>query len=103
MTSINETVWNYLPALRSQAAALRLEIEEVAGATILDFGIQAAGGWQAGLELARLALGHRATVQLRSLPAGSDAVSPWQVEVMTDEPLLACLGCQYAGRASSSR
>jgi methenyltetrahydromethanopterin cyclohydrolase len=61
--------------------------------SVQDFGIEALGGLEAGLLLARVCLADLATVRL-----ASDRDSPWPlVEVHTDHPVLACLGSQYAG------
>ncbi|MFW5965749.1 MAG: methenyltetrahydromethanopterin cyclohydrolase [Halodesulfurarchaeum sp.] len=65
------------------------------GATVLDFGVEADGGLEAGLLLVELQTAGLATVQSRM-----DTVdgSPFpHVEVATDHPGLALLGAQKAG------
>lgn len=63
------------------------------GIRIIDAGIQAPGGLDAGIMLARICLADLAQV---SLQAGSLAGCPL-VQVSTDFPVAACLASQYAG------
>ena len=80
-------------AKASQIGCLR---ESVDGAQIIDAGIAAPSSLQAGLRLARLCLGDLASVQL--YPCDSNLLaSENSVYLHTDQPLLACLGAQYAG------
>ena len=66
------------------------------GTTVLDFGAHAPGGLEAGRVLARLSSADLLEV---SIVGGSLAGRSWAtVEVRTDDPVSACLRCQYAGR-----
>ena len=72
----------------------------IGGAWVVDCGVQAAGGDEAGLLMARAALGGHGTVSLH--PAGAAAAAwpgcPWPtVAVASREPVAACLAAQYAG------
>lgn len=60
---------------------------------VVDCGVKATGGLDAGLLLARLCLADLATV---SLEPGREGLGP-VVQVQTDHPLLACMASQYAG------
>lgn len=72
---------------------LRGELVTVAGARIIDLGIKAEGGLQAGLRLAECCLAGLGTVQLVPAPVfGGPAV-----QVATDQPVAACMASQYAG------
>jgi methenyltetrahydromethanopterin cyclohydrolase len=63
------------------------------GVTIIDCGVDAPGGIEAGLLLARVCLADLATVEVATAQDGH-----WpQVEVRTDHPVLACMASQYAG------
>ena len=64
-------------------------------ATVIDAGIENAGGLEAGRRIAEVCLGGLGSVRLR---AAADA-SPWHwwVDVHASSPVLACLGSQYAG------
>jgi len=64
------------------------------GARLVDCGVQARGGIDAGLLLARAALADLAEVRV----APADALSPWPtVSVSSAAPVAACLAAQYAG------
>ena len=71
----------------------------VAGARVIDCGIACRGGLHVGLELARACLADLADVGLRSGEILGKTIP--EVEVTTDQPILACLGSQYAGWAIS--
>lgn len=74
---------------------LGVEIHPIGGATVLDFGTTRLGTIAGGVRLAEICLGGLATVGLQNF-AREDLPLPL-VTVATDEPLLACIGCQYAG------
>ena len=83
-------------ALVRDAATLRLHVDRLAGgATLVDAGIDAPGGIEAGRRIAEICLGGlgRVTLQTRS----GFARWPIGVAVHTANPVLACLGSQYAG------
>ncbi len=72
-------------------------VREPGGATIIDCGIAARGGLEAGRALAEVCLAGLG--QVNFVP-GDPAVAagPW-VQVRTDAPVLACMASQYAGWA----
>lgn len=80
-----------MDAVKHRAPQLRIGIH----GRVLDFGVEAEGGIEAGLELARVCLADLAEVSLVPLPLG-DFVWP-HVQVRTDHPTEACLYSQYAG------
>src|SRR5262249_25960713 len=66
---------------------------------VLDCGIQAAGGLQAGLGLARVCLAGGGDVALVTGEiAGAHGPT---IQVQSDDPVRACLASQYAGRQGS--
>ena len=98
---------NMLPSVNAAAAPLVSELERRAdalrvgvtrmddGTCVVDAGIDHRGGVEAGLLVARICmggLGHVALCSKSVFPSW-----PWQVEVRTSQPVLACLGAQYAG------
>ena len=94
--SVNATAAPLVAALRERADALRVGVTRIEdGTCVLDAGIDHAGGIEAGLLIARICMGGLGEVALRSNPVFPDW--PWQVEVRTSQPVLACLGAQYAG------
>ena len=66
------------------------------GATVLDFGVEAVGGIEAGLLLAEIQTGGLATVQVDGSGTVGDAPIP-HVELTCDHPALALLCSQKAG------
>ena len=69
------------------------------GTTVLDFGLHARGGLEAGLTLARISAADLAEV---SVSIGTLGGRPWpEVSFRTDDPVAACLRSQYAGRKTT--
>ncbi len=69
---------------------------ESSGAKIIDAGVNCGGGLEAGLFLAQLCMGWLAKIRLTSISEAEYGVSQG-VWVQTDQPIMSCLGCQYAG------
>ena len=95
MQNLNNRAAELCQAAAQRRQELGADIHSVAGATVIDLGVKARGGLQAGLALADICLAGLARVEL--VP-GDPAV--WQgpaVCVYTDHPVSACLGSQYAG------
>lgn len=63
--------------------------------TVIDAGIENPGGLEAGRRIAEICLGGLGSVRLRA----GDGKGPWNwwLDVHTSNPVLACLGSQYAG------
>ena len=93
--SLNERALTFVEQIVSAADDLRITVLRIGGARVLDCGIQAAGGLQAGLALARVCLADLAEVRVTSGDVGDIAVP--HVQVMTDHPVSACMASQYAG------
>ena len=94
--SVNATAAPLVAELVERADALRVGITRMEdGTRIVDAGIEHRGGIEAGLLIARICMGGLGDAALRSSPVFADW--PWQVEVRTSQPVLACLGAQYAG------
>jgi methenyltetrahydromethanopterin cyclohydrolase len=93
--TLNEQAWAIADRLVDAAANLRIQVHTIGGARVLDCGVTADGGLQAGLGLARVCLADMAEVTLGS---GEAAGMPCPVvQVATDAPVLACMASQYAG------
>lgn len=93
---LNARTQRRLSSIGESAGDLRIEVKSVpGGGRFFDFGVNSAGGLQAGLELARVCLADLADV---SLTSGTLAGRDWPcVQVATDHPVAACLFSQYAG------
>jgi methenyltetrahydromethanopterin cyclohydrolase len=94
--SVNEASAPLVATLLRDARMLRLGVSrDVSGAVLVDAGIAAPGGIEAGRRIAEICLGGLGRVSL----VPSDGAWPWLVSVHTAAPVLACLGSQYAGWA----
>jgi methenyltetrahydromethanopterin cyclohydrolase len=94
--TLNERAMRLADHVASQAAGMRIQVQNTAnGARILDCGVLAQGGLQAGLALARICLANLAEVTL--VPGEVAGVACPVVQVSTDQPVLACMASQYAG------
>lgn len=94
--SANESAQTLYAEFLADSARLHCETHTIAGATLLDAGVQTGGSMAAGLLLARLCLGNLADVQIVPVDYLTYA-SAVGVMVRSDDPTLSCLGCQYAG------
>jgi len=94
--SVNALAAPHVAGLLSSACALRLKVStDGTGATIVDAGIAARGGLEAGRRIAEICMGGLGTVAL--LPGDRDNRGLTLVHVHSAEPVLACLASQYAG------
>ncbi len=94
--TLNERANRLADHMATNAAALRVAVEKTpAGARVIDCGVRAEGGLNAGLALARVCLAGQAEVCL--VPGDAGGVPCPLVQVMTDHPVLACMASQYAG------
>jgi methenyltetrahydromethanopterin cyclohydrolase len=92
--SINALAAPLVARLVEDASSLRVGIKRLPQhSVVVDAGINHPAGLEAGRRIAEICLGGLGTV---TFSAGSGA-SPWQVNVHSANPVLACLGSQYAG------
>lgn len=80
---------------KSRGETLRITTKQMQNATLLDFGVKAEGGLEAGLLLARICLSGLAQVDL--VPGDNQLPAVPQIMVRTDHPVASCLMSQYAG------
>jgi methenyltetrahydromethanopterin cyclohydrolase len=92
---LNRRAAQLCDALASDAARLRIVVRTSGPARMIDLGIEALGGLEAGLRLAEICMAGLGQVHLvaarRELGAGP------AVQVLTDHPVAACMASQYAG------
>jgi methenyltetrahydromethanopterin cyclohydrolase len=92
--SVNACSAPLVAALLSDAAMLRLGVtQDACGATLVDAGIRAPGGIEAGRRIAEICLAGFGRVSL----VPGEGAWPWLISVHTAQPVLACLASQYAG------
>jgi methenyltetrahydromethanopterin cyclohydrolase len=96
MESLNRMAVELVDEAIDFAGELNVDVFELdSGATVLDFGVEAAGGLEAGLLLAEIQTAGLATIQTRM---DEVAGTPFpHVELTTDKPALALLCSQKAG------
>ncbi|MBC8130801.1 MAG: methenyltetrahydromethanopterin cyclohydrolase [Rhizobiaceae bacterium] len=94
--SVNRGVLPILRSLVDEADGLRLHVSKgAAGETLIDAGASVAGSLEAGRRITEICLGGLGTVAV-----GYDPIMPrfpWSLTVRTWQPVVACLGSQYAG------
>jgi len=94
--SVNRRAYPLVQALVADASGLRLQVTRSAGgALIVDAGIACPGSFEAGRRIAEICLGGLGSVTLS--PARQEAPSSTEIGVHASDPVLACLGSQYAG------
>jgi len=95
---MNERAWVLADQFALRADELRIDVSVLpCGARVLDAGIQAEGGIDAGLALVGLCMGGFGRVEYA--PVTIDGAEWDGVHVWTDHPAEACMASQYAGWA----
>ncbi|QGW82033.1 methenyltetrahydromethanopterin cyclohydrolase [Variovorax paradoxus] len=99
--SVNRMARPLVERLLHDADALGLKVRrDESGVHIVDAGIEAPGTVEAGLRVGEICMGGLGHVHLRS---GSDTEGwPTWLDVRSSQPVLACLGSQYAGWSLSA-
>lgn len=96
LPSVNKLSAPLIQALIKNADTLRLTVMHLEnGTAVVDAGIRAPAGLEAGRRIAEICLGGLGSVRLRA-STNFDTWS-WHVDVHTSHPVLACLASQYAG------
>ncbi len=94
--SVNELSWKIAQKLLDKQAFYGVHASTTtAGATVIDAGVNAAGGFQAGKVFTELCLGGAGKAQLGFKTYG-DLTFP-SITISTDHPGIATLGSQFAG------
>jgi methenyltetrahydromethanopterin cyclohydrolase len=99
---LNQASFEIADAVRADARRLGVACHEIAAVRVIDCGVNAAGSDDAGLAMARAAMGGLGDVRL--VADGGTAFGavwpdcPWPaVTAASDAPIAACLAAQYAG------
>lgn len=94
--SINKLTAPLVQYLVSNSASLRLDVSELDnGCCIIDAGINVSGGLEAGRIISEICMGGLGTVKLRA--STNFRNWSWHLDVHSTNPVLSCLGSQYAG------
>ncbi|PPD17847.1 MAG: methenyltetrahydromethanopterin cyclohydrolase, partial [Methylobacter sp.] len=94
--SVNQLTQPLVRHLIDNAGKLRIQINQLAnGCSVIDAGINVPGGLEAGRIIAEICMGGMGTVSL----SHSSYTTHWplSVNVHSTNPVLSCLGSQYAG------
>ena len=100
--SLNAQVAPLVRDVIDNADALRVAVTKGSlGETLIDCGVDAVGGLEAGRRLSEICLAGLGIVSFET----SSTQDPWPflVTVHTSQPVLACLGSQYAGWSLSGK
>jgi methenyltetrahydromethanopterin cyclohydrolase len=94
--SVNELAASLVQSLIAKAPSLCIGVERMSnGCTIIDAGIRYPGGLEAGRLIAEICMGGLGNVSLQT--SSTFAHWPVTVSVHSANPVLSCLGSQYAG------
>lgn len=95
---MNELAAEIADSMEEHAALLRVQSHTLAnGARVIDAGIEAPGGYDAGLALSEICMGGLGSIAYAPVQIGEEA---WPgVTVWTDHPAVSCMASQYAGWA----
>ena len=100
--SIGECAAPLVAALLADADALGIATERAeSGAVLVDAGIRSPGGVEAGRRIAEICMGGLGRISL----TGANSFRHWPslISVSASNPVLACLGSQYAGWGLSGK
>lgn len=93
---VNRRARELTDVLRREAVALNLNVTTgLLGETLIDAGAAHRGSVSAGLRIAEICMGGLGLVRLN--PDNAKPCWPWTIAVTSSNPVIACLGCQYAG------
>jgi methenyltetrahydromethanopterin cyclohydrolase len=94
--NLNQRAFDLCREICGAPEELKVAVHDYAGGgTVVDMGIEAPGGLDAGIALAEVCLAGLGRVSL--VPAERDLWQGPAVAVQTDHPMLACIAAQYAG------
>lgn len=94
--SVNRLAWRLLEVILRNADFCQVKVQKIRkGATVIDAGINAKGGFQAGRLITEICMGGLGNARIICRQYGSLELP--SIFVYTDHPLIATLGSQFAG------
>jgi methenyltetrahydromethanopterin cyclohydrolase len=94
--SVNRLAWRLLEVILRNADFCQVKVQKIRkGATVIDAGINAKGGFQAGRLITEICMGGLGNARILCKQYGS--VELPSIFVYTDHPSIATLGSQFAG------
>lgn len=95
LISVNKGAYKIIDEIIENKERLQVDVINIGDATVIDMGVKAKGGYDAGIKLGEVCLGGYATVTFDSINFG-EVIMP-ALTVSTNQPTVACLGSQFAG------
>lgn len=96
--ALNDRAWELADEMAAHASEWRVHVSQLgAGTRVIDAGIEATGGYAAGLAMARICMGGLGVVSCHPITISGESFQG--VEVWTDQPAISCMASQYAGWA----
>ncbi len=96
MISVNEKGLSIIEEMLDWEDEINVESRKLDnGATVIDCGVNAKGGYEAGMYLSRLCLADLAEITYTKYDL--DGLPVPAIQVVTDHPVVACMASQYAG------
>lgn len=96
LPGVNRPAMELLRDLRADADCLRLVEQRMPnGCRVIDAGIATRGGIELGRRIAEICMGGMGSIRLGG--DGNHTRWPLSLSVHSTNPVIACLGCQYAG------
>jgi len=93
--SPNRQAFPLVKEFLSRSELLQVKVHKQNGVTVIDCGVDAQGGWEAGALFASICLGGLAQVKQHWVDFNG---LRWpSIEVVSDHPIQACMASQYAG------
>ena len=97
ITQLNASALRLFRQLAEHANRYRVAVSS--SGNVLDFGVNVAGGLQAGLHLTEICMGDLVTATIVPVDFSTSAAPPATqlIHVTTDQPAVACMASQYGG------
>ena len=95
--SVNKEAMKVVKKIMDEKERLQVNVINLKnGSTVIDMGVEAKGGYEAGLLMGLVCLGGLATITWDSVDVDGKYLLP-ALTVTTDHPAIACMGSQFAG------
>ncbi|TFF91003.1 MAG: methenyltetrahydromethanopterin cyclohydrolase [Promethearchaeota archaeon] len=95
MISVNQGAYRIINEIIEDKERLQVNVSKIGDSTVIDMGVKAKGGYEAGIKMSQACLGGYASVAYDSINFGN-VIMP-ALTVSTNQPSIACLGSQFAG------
>ncbi|WEU40552.1 MAG: methenyltetrahydromethanopterin cyclohydrolase [Candidatus Odinarchaeum yellowstonii] len=94
LNSVNAKAFELVARMLAGKERLNISVQNIAGSTVIDCGVHSEGSLEAGLLVSKICMGGFAEVCFFNNTAFENQLF---IKVSSSNPVLACLGSQYAG------